>query len=69
MGLKENTTDTMPGAETRGFEPFSVEDCTNFVTLQLLAGEAHTQGWPYTFVGGSLFIDETLANVQAACSA
>ena len=69
MGLKENTTDTMPGAATRGYEVFSAADCAGFVTLQLLAGEAHTQGWPYTFVGGSLFIDETLANVQAACAA
>ena len=68
MGLKQNTTDGMPGAPARAFEPFGAADCAGYATLQLLAGAAQAEGVPYTFVGGSLFLGSAVVNIESVCA-
>lgn len=68
MPIVANQTDSFPGAAAVALEPYGPLDCCRYVTLQELAVYLSGIGAAYTFRGGMLFTERSVAQLLNACA-
>ena len=66
--LKENTSDSFPGANYVARDPIAPAECCAYWTVAGLLPRLVGEGKPYIFRGGRLYFEATPAELAAICA-